>query len=318
MANGKKPDELHKSDLAQILIEASSAAPSSTPGSEANMKEKIEHLQREGYQIVKRHPTEEWQRSHEAVLSVKRYEGNDYLKFAVVSDTHFSSRKQQLTFLNVFYDRVVKEGIETVLHAGDWTDGDGRVYRGQEFELFNHGADAQVGYLVRNYPKRKGVTTYGIAGNHDWSFWERGGYDVVASFARQREDIKYLGPMSAKIMLGKLKVRLIHLPKGNTYARSYRMQKVIEQITPGDKPELMYGGHLHSWTQLPMYRNVNAWQMGCFQSQTTFEARMGLYPELGGLIVEIWYGGQASDRPNGIVRMRQEIMPFYVPRENDY
>jgi predicted phosphodiesterase len=278
----------------------------------------IDALERENYMIVRRHPAEDWQSSHEAKMSVKRYEDTEYLKFAVVSDTHFSSRKQQLTFLNMFYDRVVKEKIDTVLHAGDWTDGDGLVYSGQQFEVFNHGADAQFQYLVDNYPRRAGVKTYGIAGNHDWSFWQRGGFDIIAAFARQRDDIKYLGPMSAQIMLGKLKAQLIHLPKGNTYARSYRMQKVIEQITPIAKPELLFGGHLHSWTQLPMYRNVNAWQMGCFQAQTDFEARMGLYPEIGGLIVEVWYGGQASDRINGIVRIRHEIVSFYVEKNNDY
>jgi predicted phosphodiesterase len=281
--------------------------------------EMVRHLQEQGYRIVKDDPERE--RRH--TLQVKefskaRWAGGHVVKFGAISCTHLGSRNQQLTFLESFYDRMVDEGISTVLHSGDVSDGDGRVYRGHEFDLFAHGFDRQADYVIEKYPRREGVKTYAISGNHDWSFYQRGGSDILLKVAGKRSDFEYLGPMAAQITLGGVKVQLTHGTGGGAYARSYKQQKRIEQFAPEQKPEVYLLGHYHSWSHLPMYRNVVGWQMGCFQSQTEFLKRLGLYPELGGLILTIYCGTDGADRPNGFVRVVDEIVPFYVPKENDF
>ena len=79
----------------------------------------------------------------------------DTLQFGVIADTHLCSKYCRIDLLNEFYDIIAAEGIDTVFHAGDLVDGEG-VYRGHAYELEVIGSDAQVDYVVKNYPRRKG------------------------------------------------------------------------------------------------------------------------------------------------------------------
>lgn len=289
----------------------------------------VQRLESEGYRIVKDDPA--WLKEDATLIrsaATRRWEGGKTVKFGVVSDTQLGSRKQQLTFLREVYQRFEDKGIDTVLHPGDLCDGDGRVYPGQQFDLFVHGYERQLNYIIENYPRRNGIKTHVIAGNHDWSFWQHGGADILAAMAKARDDIVYEGYAGASVDLEGIKIYLIHLSRGQTYARSYRLQKVIEQFAPQQKPDFLFAGDKHSWAHLPMYRNVWGYQCGCFQAQTDHERRMGLYPEIGALIVEVDYGTAGADKRDtekvghdgrqAVVAVRHELLPFYIPLENDY
>ena len=91
-------------------------------------------------------------------------------KFGVVSDTHLNSKEQQLTHLNRMYDLFAAEGVSDVYHAGDITAGEG-MFTGQVYEIFNVGFDNQADYVIKHYPKREGITTHFITGNHDLSYY---------------------------------------------------------------------------------------------------------------------------------------------------
>lgn len=305
----RKPDE---NNLVRLLM-GSQEKQLMTP------KEMVSHLQEKGYKIVRDDPAAEQRKAAKiASFNKLRWEGGRVVKFGALSCTHLGSRQQQLTFLHTFYDRCSDGGIEHVFHMGDMTDGDGRVYKGQQFDSFLHGVDMQRDYVIEKYPSRKGVLTHLIAGNHDWSFWERGGYDVLKAVAGQRPDIRYYGAYGMTILLDGVHVYMSHGDGGLAYARSYKPQRRIEQFAPEQKPEVYFLGHYHVWDHLPMYRNVVGWQMGCFQSQTDYLKRKGVYPELGGVIVTIYLGTAGADRPNGFVRVIDEVVPFYVPKENDF
>lgn len=321
MANGKAHEE---NPLLRLLRSAGAQA-----GKQYTPEEMVEQMESLGYTITKSDPGAEARKAAEVKsLSVDRWNGGSRLRFGAVSDTQLGSQKQQLTFLNQVYDKFEKEGIDTVLHCGDLVDGDGRVYPGQEYDLFVHGYDRQLSYAVANYPRRSGIKTYVIGGNHDWSFHQRKGADILRSFARERDDVLYLGYAGAKLVLNGINIYLIHLKSGLTYARSYKIQKVIEQFAPKEKPDLLLAGDRHSWAHLPMYRNVNAWQMGCFQAQTDHEKRLGLYPEIGGLIIDVHYGTAGADKRDqkkpghegrqSVVEVGFRILPQYVPVENDW
>jgi predicted phosphodiesterase len=240
------------------------------------------------------------------------------VKFGAFSCAHLCSRQQQLTHLEAFYTRCEDEGIADVFCTGDVTDGDGKVYKGHTFDTFITGADHQLDYVAAYYPKRDNITTHMIAGNHDWSFWQRGGYDFLKALASRRKDIRYHGAYGAKIMYGGIHIYMGHGDGGSSYARSYKPQRRIEQFAPEEKPEIFLLGHYHVWDHLPMYRNVVSFQLGCFQSQTDYLKRKGLYPELGGLILTVYKGTKAADRAGGFVRVVDEVVPFYKPRERDY
>ncbi len=270
-------------------------------------KELIFELQNRGFFVT--HQPKESDIRFKPDLS--RFLKGDWLRFGVVADVHLGSRYQQLTHLHTFYQRCASLGVKTVLHCGDLVDGE-KMYRGHEYELFLHGADAQRDYAVANYPKEKGIKTHLIGGNHDESFWKTSGIDVPRLVAEQRKDICFLGWHGAYLDLDGLTVYLHHGQGGVAYARSYKGQKLIEQLAPEAKPNLLFQGHFHVMAHLPMYRNVVYWQMPCFQAQTPYLRARGLYPEVAGLIVEV------RAEKAGVAEVRFQVVPFYVMKEKDY
>lgn len=271
----------------------------------------LEHLTAMGYQLVKEPIVE-----HKTYkVDTTRFKG-EVVKFGVVSDTHLCSKYQQLTYLNQAYDFFAQEGITDVLHAGDMVAGNGRIYRGQVYEMFRHGADEVRDYAIEYYPKREGITTHIIAGNHDLSFLGSDGMDIVRAICEKRDDLNYLGHYSATVEFGKLKVGLHHGEGGCSYARTYKLQKLVEQLAPENKPHAFFLGHYHVAAGLEMYRNVFCRMMPCFEAQTPYLVRKGLYPELGFYIVKALMN--PVDREDGVTNFRADYYPFYVPIKNDY
>ncbi len=108
----------------------------------------------------------------------------------------------------------------------------------------------------------------------------------------------------------------MHGDSGNTYARSYRMQKIIEQAAPEAKPDVLVLGHYHTNVLLPEYRNVTGLQLGCFQAQTPYLVRKGLYPEVSGWIVEFKVNNKG--RRGNKVGINFRFVPFYKMKKKDY
>lgn len=233
-------------------------------------------------------------------------------KLGVISDTHLGSTCQQLTLLREAYKICKAEGIKTVLHAGDVTEGNGKLFRGQIYEMFLHGADATVDYVTKVYPRIPGITTHLIGGSHDYSFFKEEGTDILKKISEERKDIKYLGMFGAWVKFGNIVIYLMHGSGGVAYARSYKMQKIIEQMTPGKKPHILFLGHYHTQNHLPNYRNVVGFQLPCFQTQTHYLRAKGLSPEIGFLVVTIY--------PNvkGIFHYTVDFKPFHNPVDGDY
>ena len=234
------------------------------------------------------------------------------IEIGVISDSHLGNKHQQITHLNRFYDLCYDRGIQVMLNCGDITDGNGKVYRGQSYDLHTHGSDAQVDYAADIYPKRKGMITYMIAGNHDESFYKSDGSDVVKRIAEKRDDLLYLGMYGANLKLGDIKIYMLHGAGGVAYARSYKLQKIIEQMSPQSKPHILFAGHWHVASHLPMYRNVEGFSVGCFQSQTSYLRRKGIYPTLSGLIVKIY------PDEKGLQGIDTHWEYYHVPIDHDY
>lgn len=208
------------------------------------------------------------------------------VRFAVVSDTHLGHRHQQLTHLKDFYRKAKRWKAEFVLHGGDLVDGQ-RMHRDQEFELHRHGVHAQGKYAADVYPDD--LPTHAIGGNHDGSGWNDAGANVFDTICPRRPDIHFLGAPVATFHYGPLRIRLIHPDGGVSYARSYRLQKAVEALPADDKPHIMLFGHWHVASHLPAYRNVEAFQVPCFQGQTSYMARKQLAPVVGGVLFEAEY-----------------------------
>ena len=98
------------------------------------------------------------------------WDGCEVIRFGLMGDTQINSKYTQLTHLHQFYDACVRHGITTVFHVGDLDEGE-QMRPGHQYECYEQGADYHVDEIVRVYPRREGITTYFITGNHDYEGW---------------------------------------------------------------------------------------------------------------------------------------------------
>lgn len=240
------------------------------------------------------------------------WDGTKVIRFGLVTDTHFGSKYAQITHLHRFYDFLASEGITTVYHAGDITDGL-KMRPGHEYELYDGSADGQVKDVVENYPKREGVTTYFITGNHDASLYKHVGFDIGAAIAEKRSDMVYLGRDCAVVTLApNCTLELRHPWDGIAYALTYKIQKMIEAMESDSKPNILVVGHYHKQGHF-MYRNVHAILAGCFEAQTPFLRGKGISATMGGYLVTIHVDDKGT-----IQRIIPEWIPCYASIKDDY
>lgn len=219
---------------------------------------------------------------------------NTYV-FGATSDNHLGSKYERLDVLNDLYDRFEKRGVDRVFNAGNWIDGEARF---NKFDIHTHGMEAQMRYLAAEYPKRKGITTYAVAGDdHEGWYGQREGVDIGRYAERimrdeGRTDWVNLGYMEAHIRLvnantGKSQIlACVHPGGGSSYALSYSIQKIIESLDGGEKPAVGLYGHYHKlWAG--NIRNVWCLQTGCTEDQTPFMRKNKLEAHVGGAIVEL-------------------------------
>jgi len=233
-----------------------------------------------------------------------RLEGTTH-KFGYVTDTHIGSLFSDLDLLETAYNIFKKNGITTVFHSGDLVDGM-KIYKGQDFELSAVGEDSQINLVEERYPRKDGITTYFIAGNHDRSFWKLSGSDIGPKIQDKRPDLQYLGHQEANIILGDgdntATIRLIHPDGGSAYAISYKAQRYIAELQSGTKPDILLIGHYHK-AEVLFYRGVISVQGGTCQHQTPFMRGKSLAAAMGFWTIDVTVG------PNRIIDFSPKFYP---------
>lgn len=240
------------------------------------------------------------------------WDGCEVIRFGLMGDTQINSKYTQLTHLHQFYDACVRHGITTVFHVGDLDEGE-QMRPGHQYECYEQGADDHVDEIVRVYPRREGITTYFITGNHDASLYKRAGMDLGKAIADKRPDMIYLGRDCAVVNLtDKCTLELRHPWDGTAYALSYKPQKIIEAMEADSKPNILAIGHYHKVEYL-FYRNVHCFQTGCYQGQTPFTRGKGISVHMGGWIVEI-----VVDKTGAIREIVPRLIPVYAAIKDDW
>lgn len=240
---------------------------------------------------------------------------NHRFRIGVVSDSHLCSKYARLDVLNWEYDRFTEAGITHVLHAGNWIDGEASFNR---HDLLVHGMDAQLRYLANEYPRRKNIATYAIAGDdHEGWYAQREGVDI-GRYAEQvmrdagRGDWHDLGYMESHVKLTNAKtgkaavLALVHPGGGSAYADSYAIQKIIEVLPGGEKPAVGIYGHYHKLLA-GEYRNVWWLQAGCTQDPTPFARKRKLRFCLGGTILEM----EQDPQTGAIIGFRPDMRRYF-------
>lgn len=222
-------------------------------------------------------------------------DANGRLLIGAMGDTHLCSKYERLDCLNEYYDRCQERGIATVLHAGNWIDGE---FEGNRHDLRVHGMDAQMRYMAEHYPQRPGVSTWAVTGaDHEGWYANREGVDV-GRYAEHvmkdagRNDWRDLGFMESFIRIRHPEtnaysmLHLMHPGGGSAYALSYTAQKIVEGYDSGVKPAVLLIGHYHKFDHNEV-RGVHAVQVGCFQDQTSWMRQRKLMAMVGGVFLSL-------------------------------
>jgi predicted phosphodiesterase len=209
------------------------------------------------------------------------------LLIGVVSDTHLGSSYEQLTALKDFYQQCEEAQVDFFIHAGDLVQGTPKMHRGMEHEVHLHSVDGQIEYAAEVYPKAS-VPTYMITGNHDDSWTNESGINVVRRMAMLRDDIRYIGRDACYFSVGGLRMYVVHPDGGSSYAKSYKAQKLMEALPEREGVQLAIIGHYHTYGVFKIQNTVCVMQP-CFQGQYPWLVRKGLYPTIGGQILELEY-----------------------------
>ena len=231
-----------------------------------------------------------------------------HIKYGVISDTHMGSKDYRPDILEHAIKRFDKEGVDFVLHTGDILEGmSGR--EGHIYELTHLGATAQMKYAVEQLSQiNQQIYAITATNSHDGWFSNKGntGFEVGPELDTKIKNFNFIGYDEVDVETdGGAKIRLLHPGGGTAYAISYKMQKYINSLSGGDKPQIIHEGHYHKLNYL-FYRNIHAFDAGALQAQTNFMKKKGTPSMLAYTIVDLYL-----DKDGSVNSIKPEFVTFY-------
>lgn len=232
------------------------------------------------------------------------FSGN-HIRIGVITDTHIGHKQFSEDRLMQAFDEFKKERVDFIVHAGDVTEGmSGRP--GQIYELDYLGYDAQKNNSVRLFSQWTDTDIYAIDGNHDRWFLKANGALIVKDIAETVSNFHFIGHDEGDISLaGKATLRLWHGEDGNSYALSYRIQKIVESLSGGEKPDMLICGHTHKYVNI-FERNIYCVSAGSIQAQTSWMRGKRISAHVGFCIIDVWIND------SGIAKFGCMWYPFYT------
>lgn len=235
------------------------------------------------------------------VLRIKH--SGKIVKFGIISDTHMGSIFFKEELYDDCLDMFTKEKCEFICHCGDLVEGmSGRP--GHIYEVTHLGFAKQKEYAKQQLSKWK-KPIYIIDGNHDRWFVKSSGALIVKDIADELSNVKFLGHDSGTLCIDNIKIQLWHGEDGSSYAISYRLQKLVESLTGGTKPNIFIAGHVHKHMYAEI-RNIHVISAGAGSMQSPWMKSKRIDNHFGVWVCEFQYN------KSGIVRFKPEWFPFYV------
>ena len=225
-------------------------------------------------------------------------------KFCFFTDPHTGS----MFFKEELFYSMLEEGrrqkVDAYMCAGDVTDG--LSHRpGHVYELTQIGYAKQKEYGIKLFSEIE-KDFYVIDGNHDRWYIKSNGALIVKDICEHLPKAHYLGHDTGNIEIKKSIIQLWHGEDGSSYATSYRVQKIIESLTGGTKPNVLLLGHTHK--QLYMFeRHIHAVSGGALSVQTNWMRSKRLANHSGFWIITAYINKQGF-----ITRFLPEWFPAYL------
>ena len=217
---------------------------------------------------------------------INLFREGEWVKWGIISDPHICSTHEQLDMLHNFYKICEEEKVEGVICAGDFTSGNGTVYKGQLQDIKVIGEDKQINYVCSVYPQTN-LRTYTISGNHDLDLYKQCGSDILQKICEKREDITYLGKMSANMEHGGLRFMVHHAEGGLGAVRSAKPQRILDSLRAESVCDVTIIGHWHVSLYMPSYRDSIVILPACFEAQSDYLIKKRLDPDVGGCILHM-------------------------------
>ena len=174
------------------------------------------------------------------------------------------------------------------------------------YELSQLGYEQQREEAVNIFSQWTDTDIYAIDGNHDRWFIKSNGAYVVKDIDRRLSNFKFIGHDEGDISLdGRATIKLWHGEDGNSYALSYRIQKIIESLSGGEKPSILLAGHTHKYVKI-FERNITAISVGSIEAQTKWMRGKRISAACGFCILEITIGD------HGVSKISDTWFPFYL------
>lgn len=225
-------------------------------------------------------------------------------KIGVMSDGHLGSKYSPIEFHEVAFETFEKEGCDCILHCGDLVEGlCPRRSDTQIYELSHIGYKQQKELAIEVFSKCK-LPVYTISGNHD-AWYSTMGANIVEDICEELPNMHYLGFNQADIDIDGATLRLFHGGDGNSYALSYRLQKLAESFTGGKKPNILLAGHTHKLCYV-FDRMIHCVSVPSLQMQTSWMAGKKIAAHTGFLIIEF------DTNENGVCNFQFKYYPFYA------
>lgn len=231
-----------------------------------------------------------------------------HVKIGVISDTHIGHEKFDESLFRYSGEQFRKEKVQAIYHVGDILEGmSGR--EGNVYEMNKVGFANQIAYAEKLIKESyKGMKVFGINGNHDLWFKIKNNAGVNVAEELQRRlpgQFQYLGDMEADVRFGpNCVMKLFHANDGTAYASSYKLQKLIESLEGGSKPQIILSGHYHK--ALYMFnRNVHGVESGTICGQSGFMRGKKIPAHKGFYIIEF------DNTKRGISNFGIKFFPAY-------
>lgn len=226
-------------------------------------------------------------------------------RIMAISDGHLGSKYSPVDWHYKAFSEAERLKCDAIFHCGDLVEGlTPRRIATQIYELSHIGYKSQRDLAVEVYSKCN-LPIYCISGNHDGYFNEFAGANIVEDICSYVPNMTYLGHNQADVVIGGAVIRLFHGIDGNSYALSYRLQKLIESYTSGKKPDILLAGHVHKYCHI-YERHIQAVSVPSLQKQTPFMQGKRLASHTGFVIIDF-----ETDSKGKVVNFSVKLYPLY-------
>jgi len=225
------------------------------------------------------------------------------VKIGFCTDLHIGSEYFHENLFDAMIKEFDKEKVDNVLITGDVTEGMSNR-PGHIYELTHLGYDAQKEYALQQLKKIK-KPMHIIDGNHDRWYLKGNGALIVKDICENLNNATYLGHDEGDVNINGCIIKLWHGEDSSSYSVSYRLQKIVEAFTGGEKPNILLTGHTHKQGYF-FIRNIHVVSGGAISLQSKWMRSKRLENHTGFWILEI-----TIDK-GCVIKFSPTWYPFYV------